>query len=595
MNSYRLLRPWLGSLRQRGGLALCGFALALLTALSGVALLGVSGWFITAAAVVLVAFDIFIPGAAIRAFALTRTVARYFERVVNHDLILRIQQAWRVRLFTGLFSRSLQQIEQFKLAHVLQRLTQDLNTLDDLYIRILTPVLLVSFVSLGLGWALYLLAPALGGLVWILAAILLAVHGWVIAPHFLQRAQAELKLSEDLRHHSLAFMHSKAELHAWRALPQAARKLTVVSTRLTRQQRRLRRYLWLLQHSVELVAMSAVVTAFVLALNGAMRGDFSVPVAVLVGLAVLAMQEYWATLPQATLLWGKVLGAAERLEPMVNASVSAPRTSLNSSPISSASTSSALARSTSQERASVASARTDGASASGTSAAKHTPTKPIANGPERAMAEAPSIKFEQVEFAHRPLPAALSLALPAGRLSWLEGPSGSGKTSVILALSGLVKVSQGSLEVWCGPYLTQLESIKRVTLSQDNAILAQSVAANLRMARNEWTDDELWAALESVEMADTITALPQQLDTWLGEGGVSLSGGQQRRLALARTLLHAQGAQLVLLDEPFNGVGAVQAERIWRRTSLLLTGKTVVIVSHQPLPPDTVQRRIQLW
>lgn len=545
MTHYRLLRPWLEALRQRLGLACCGFLLALLTAVSGVALLGVSGWFITAAAVSLVAFDIFVPGAAIRAFALIRTVSRYFERVVNHDVILRIQQRWRVRLFTGLFEHPLHTIEHFKLAHVLQRLTQDLNTLDDLYIRIIAPIVLLGLVSVGLGLGLYWLLPELGWLVWVLAATLVAVHCWVIAPRLRERGQSELILNEDLRHHSLAFMHSKAELHAWRVLPQAARELTTVGARLTHQQRRLRRQLWLLQHSVELVGMLAVITAFALALGGAFSGAYSVPLAVLAGLAVLAMQEYWGSLPQAALLWGKVLGAAERLEPMLSTTQSAPQRSATA-------------------------------------------------GPSTAVNEALGITFKQVEFAHRQVPTALTLTLPANQITWLEGPSGSGKTSVLLALSGLLAVDKGLLEVTCAEQQVALEHLARTFMTQENGILAQRVAANLRMARTDFTDDALWMALEYVEMADTVEALPQQLDTWLGEGGVGLSGGQQRRLALARTLLHANDAQLVLLDEPFNGVGAAQAERIWRRITPLLKGKTVVVVSHQSLPGNTIQQRIQL-
>lgn len=548
MNSYRLLQPWLETVRQRLGLALCGFLLALLTAISGVALLGVSGWFITAAAVSVVAFDIFVPGAAIRAFALTRTVSRYFERVVNHDFILRIQQGWRVRLFTGLFGHPLHRIEQFKLAHVLQRLTQDLTTLDDLYIRILAPILLLALVSASLGLGLFWLLPELGWVVWLLAATFLAVHCWVMAPRLRGAAQSELTFSEDLRHHSLAFMHSKAELHAWKVLPHAVGELATVGDRLTRQQRRLRRQLWVLQHSVELFGMLAVITVFALALRGAFIGAFSVPLAVLAGLAVLAMQEYWVTLPQATLLWGKVLGAATRLKDMLGATATKP----DEYPL-------------------------------------HNIT-PYGGRPVGA----PTIILRQVEFAHRQLPKSLSLTLSANQVTWLEGPSGSGKTSVLLALSGLLHVYKGLLEVTEGEQPIALGDLERTFMTQDNAILAQRVAANLRMARTDCKDDELWTALEYVEMADIVEALPYQLDTWLGDGGVGLSGGQQRRLALARTLLHAKDAHLVLLDEPFNGVGAAQAERIWHRIVPLLKGKTVVVVSHQPLPSNTVQQRIQL-
>lgn len=541
MKDYRLLQPWLQSLRQRPLLLVGGFALALLTVLNGIALLGVSGWFITATAVFVVAFDIFTPGAAIRLFAVLRTVSRYFERVVNHDLILRTQQRWRVRLFSGLFQQTLLTVERLKLAHVLQRLTQDLTTLDDLYIRILAPLGLVVIVSIGLGLGLYWLAPELGWLVWALAAVFIAVHCGVLAPRLRQRAQAELALSETLRHQSLAFMQSKAELHAWQALPEAITNLNMAVANLSIEQRRLRRHLWGLQQMVELLGMLAVVGALVLALQSAFAGAFSVPVAILVGLALLAMQDQWLSLPQAALLWGKVTGAAQRLQPMLQV---VDESASRNIPLSS------------------------------------------------EMQGAPKIALNEVQFSHRTLANALTLQFNAQQTTWLVGPSGSGKTSVLFGLAGMLAIESGTISVCVQGASTSLSQVPTAMLTQDNAILAQSVAANLRLANAQASDAQLWEMLELVELADLVAELPQQLETWLGDGGVGLSGGQQRRLALARTLLHAQGAQLVLLDEPFDSIGAAQAARIWQRIQPQLNDKTVILVSHQSLTCDMVQQCI---
>lgn len=541
MNDYYLLQPWLYALRQRLLLLLAGLLLAVLTAVSGVALLGVSGWFITAAAVLAGAFNIFTPGAAIRLFAVLRTVARYFERVVNHDLILRIQQRWRVRLFGGLLMQPLTTIERFKLAHVLQRLTQDLNTLDDLYIRILAPLGLLVTVSFGVGLVLYWLTPALGLLVWALAAILIVVHCFVLAPRLRQQAGAELQLSERLRHQTLALMHSKAELHAWGALPTAINNVTTAVADLTAAQRKLRRQLWCLQQGVELIGMLAVIAGLVIALHSALAGAFSVPWAILAGLALLGMQELWTTLPQAALLWGKVTGAAQRLQPML------PATS-------------------------------------------HKQAQP--SPPPEFIHQAPSIALGQVRFNQRTLPKAVTLQFIEGQITRLVGPSGSGKTSILLGLAGLLGVDSGTIQVRVEGASASLQQVPTVMLTQDNAILAQTVAVNLRMGKADISDAQLWDMLELVELADVIKTLPEQLATWLGDGGVQLSGGQQRRLALARTCLHAQWAQLVLLDEPFNGIGGAQATRIWHRIQAQFSDKTVILVSHQSLSTNRVQQHL---
>ena len=530
MNKIPVLRPWLASLNAHRSRIILGFCLMFMTAIAGITLLGLSGWFISAAAIFVVAFDIFVPGGAIRALALLRTVSRYVERVYNHDLILRLQQRWRVKLFQGLVRQPLLVSEKFRLAHVLQRLTQDLNALDDLYIRVLAPFALVSLSGgvLGLGFAL--LNPYLAYTIWGLTAVLLCLHGFVLAPQLRTMAARELQASEGLRQASLTFVESKAELHAWQVLPQALSHVSHHRMSLQRQQRVLRKRLNVLQAVVELWSLLSAVTVLAIALEFALSGAFSIPLAIFCGLAVLAMLEQWLLLGQASLLWGRVVGAAERLQPM-------------------------LADSQSSSVGEV-----------------HQAQKP------------PALRLQHVEVGGRTLPGRFSLDLRAGQITLLSGASGAGKTTLLMFLAGALPKRSGEFSLNQQQVAESTLALDAAVLTQHNAVLSQSVAANLRMGHHEYTDEMLWCMLERVEMADTIEQLPAQLDTWLGDGGVQLSGGQQRRLALARTLLFAQQRQLVLLDEPFNGVGASQAARIWQQLRPLLKSKTVLIVSHQQKP-----------
>lgn len=540
MNKESVLRPWLAGLYEQRKRMIIGFCLMFMTAIAGIALLGLSGWFISAAAVFVVAFDIFVPGGAIRALALLRTVSRYAERVYNHDLILRLQQRWRVKLFQGLVQQSLLVSERFRLAHVLQRLTQDLNALDDLYIRVLAPFALVSLSAGILGLVFLLLSPFLAFAVWGLAAVLLSIHGFVLAPQLRNMATRELQASERLRQVSLTFVESKAELHAWQVLPQALSKVYNRRIDLKHQQGFLRRRLNLLQAVVELWSLLSAVIVLAIALQAALSGAFSIPLAVFCGLAVLAMLEQWLLLGQASLLWGRVVGAAQRLQPMLT------DTQLNE--------------------------------------------PSVVNNAQKP----PRLSLQSVEVNGRTLPGRLNLTLRAGQITLLSGASGAGKTTLLMFLAGALPRRAGEL------YLNQQRiseptlALDAAVLTQHNAVLTQTVAVNLRLASNEHSDDMLWDMLERVELADTIEQLPAQLDTWLGDGGVQLSGGQQRRLTLARTLLFAKQRHLVLLDEPFNGVGASQAARIWQRVRPLLRNKTVLIASHQEKPfvttagPDTV-------
>lgn len=530
MNRESVLRPWLAGLNEQRKRVVIGFCLMFTTAVAGITLLGLSGWFISAAAVFVVAFDIFVPGGAIRALALLRTVSRYAERVYNHDLILRLQQRWRVKLFQGLVQQSLLVSEKFCLAHVLQRLTQDLNALDDLYIRVLAPFALVSLSAGVLGLGFLLLSPYLAFAIWGLTAVLLSIHGFVLAPQLRNMATRELQASERLRQASLTFVESKAELHAWQVLPQALSEVYNDRINLQRQQGCLRRRLNVLQAVVELWSLLSAVVVLAIALQAALSGAFSIPLAVFCGLAVLAMLEQWLLLGQASLLWGRVVGAAQRLQPML------AHNQLNGLRV-------------------VGKVQTQ-----------------------------PELSLHNVEVSGRALPGNFNLTLRGGQTTLLSGASGAGKTTLLMFLAGVLPRRAGELYLNQQRIIESTLALDAAVLTQHNAVITQSVAVNLRLASNEYSDDMLWDMLERVELADTIEQLPAQLDTWLGDGGVQLSGGEQRRLILARTLLFAQQRNLVLLDEPFNGVGASQAARIWQRVRPLLKDKTVLIASHQEKP-----------
>ena len=116
-----------------------------------------------------------------------------------------------------------------------------------------------------------------------------------------------------------------------------------------------------------------------------------------------------------------------------------------------------------------------------------------------------------------------------------------------------------------------------------------TLAENLRLGRPVATDDELWEVLEDVALADWARARPAQLNTTLGEYGAQVSGGQARRIALARLLL-AQRPLLLLLDEPFAGLDAATREQVLAALLRRQASGMLVIVSHQPLELEQAQR-----
>ncbi len=182
-----LLKPWLKQLSSYRLHLVIGITLALATALFGIGLLSLSGWFITAAALY-VGFDIYTPGGGIRFFAVARTVSRYFERLLNHDLVLKLQARWRVALFRLLQKTPLHKTLNFRVSDTVQQLTRNLNAMDNLLIRLVMPALVFilasllllvfwSFYNTGLSLMLISGALATGCCVWRLAVSSRGVGG----------------------------------------------------------------------------------------------------------------------------------------------------------------------------------------------------------------------------------------------------------------------------------------------------------------------------------------------------------------------------------------------------------------------------------
>lgn len=176
----------------------------------------------------------------------------------------------------------------------------------------------------------------------------------------------------------------------------------------------------------------------------------------------------------------------------------------------------------------------------------------------------------------------LGQTLAAGERLAIVGASGCGKTTAVETLLGLRDAAS---------------PVPRAALSwlpQDAGLVAGTVRDNLRLAAPKATDDALWEVLEAAALADRVRAAPQGLDAWLGDDGERLSGGERRRLALARAYL--RDAQWLLLDEPTEGLDpateALVVERLEQR--LARTGQGLVLVSHRPAPAAICGRVLRM-
>ncbi|WP_445001406.1 thiol reductant ABC exporter subunit CydC [Halomonas mongoliensis] len=553
------LRPWLRQLDRRRGRLLAGAALIALTLLSAIGLLALSGWFITAtgltglllAAGIAASLDVYVPGGGIRFFAVSRTVARYLERLYNHDTVLRLLADLRGRLFGVLASLDGQALARRRASDWLNRLTADIDTLDSLYLRLLAPAGVGLLAILGLSAFLALFSPRVG-----LAGGALLLLGWL----WLTLGQARLGMAESraqvgeleaLRGRMVEALQGMAELEAYGSLARQRRELDEIEARLYRGQLALGALVALGNALAGLLVGLAMVLALWLAAGAWEAGRLSGPLMVMMPIAMLAMSEALAALPAAFTWLGATRGAAGRLNEL-------------------------------EARA-------------GARAEKMPVSAPPA-GALGAELEAVTLHYAG---ALTPALTDLTLRLAPGERLALCGASGAGKSSVAGLLLGQLEAQRGAVRLGgMAPAQWPADDLRRrvAALTQRADLLDDSLAANLRIARPEAGEAELWAALAWVGLDAWAESLPRGLQTRVGEGGGQLSGGQARRLALAR--LYLRDPDLVILDEPFAGLDADTVAALGARLDAWLQGRSVLYLVHQldggPFDPPGIDRALTL-
>ena len=534
--SWRELRPVLRPfLAAQPRALLWGAFLAALTVLMGMALLGLSGWFITATALAglnlatAFMFDVFAPSAGIRLLAVGRTVSRYFERVVTHDATFGVLAALRVRLFRGWAQVEAARALRAQPAKLLFRLTSDIDALESLYLRLLVPAMAALGAALLAGLMLGSMHIGAGAAL----AVWLVASGWGMAAWLARRARRPAVLRahgmEALRARAVDLVAGQTDLVMAGWLDAQREALAAADARLARADLALNR--------LETAAgvghgMAGTLTLVaVLLLVGVLAGDgvIGAPAAALALLVALTAVEPFAALRRGALDAGRTWLAARRLGPRM----SAPDTGVAT----------------------------------------------------RDFDAAIAVQLADVTAAHPGSTARalqhLSLRLAAGEHVALIGPSGAGKSTVLAVATGELVPLAGTAVCQPACLLTQ-----RTELFQD------SLRDNLRLADPSADDARLWAALQQAGFADEVRAMAAGLDTRLGEGGLGLSGGQSRRLALARLFL--RDTTFWVLDEPTEALDTATARDVLVRLRAQAGSRSLLVATHLRREAELADRLVCL-
>lgn len=490
---------------------------------------------------------------ALRLFGSLRVVLRYFERLVTHGATFRALADLRVWFFRGLAKRSAGGLGFRRAGDVLSRLASDIEALDGLYLRILVPVagavLLLPVLVILLARSDAQLAACVGGLFALAAFILPLVAARITAAGGRRLAEA----SAGLR---VAALDTLTGLREVRAFGAEGRMLATVQAReaalLAAQRRLAGRAAW--AQAVAFLCGQAAVLA-ILVSTGMAGGLFTgspalhgmPPLAAVVAIFVtLTAFEAAGGLPRAGALAGHAAAAARRVLQAAEGPVAYP-------------------------------------------------------DPEQAAPIPPgsALKFEGVEFRwqdDRPLVMdGLSMDIPQGARVALLGPSGAGKSTLAALALKVAAPAQGRVLLGgtdIGVLPADAVRARIAWLSQSTHLFDDTIRANLLLGRPDATQDDLWAALDQAAIGELVRALPDGLDSWVGEGGARFSGGQGRRLALARVLLST--APILILDEPCAGLDADTERAFLATLNTVAEGRSVILIAHRLTGVERLDRIYRL-
>ena len=514
-----------------------GLVLMITGLASSIGLLTTSGWFLAATAIAGLGtlFNFFYPSASVRGLAIGRTLFRYFEKLVTHDATFRILAKLRVQVFEKIIPLSPGVLNRYRNSDLLNRLVSDVDTLDSLYLRLIAPFITAIFVILamciGLSFVNAPLALGLG------VSLLLLV--FVIPTVFYQLGK---KFGDKLVHSRalyrtqfLEFIQAQAELLLFNAEDKLKDNMAKTEAN------------WQADQQKE-ANLSGFSTALSLFLNGLIiasmlwfssqaefgNDEYRMAFIALFTFAALGSFEILMPLGSAFLHIGQVIASAERVTDIIEQQ---PLVTFNG-------------KAEFDQNATI-------------------------------LIEAKDLSFTYPERQNRALEN-LNLIIQKGKKVAILGKTGSGKSTLLQLLVRNYDANQGQLFLAGKPIADYAEDTLRSQfcfLTQRVHVFSDTLRQNLQFASAvNISDEKMIEVLNQVGLGKLLEQ-EQGLDIWLGDGGRPLSGGEQRRLGLARILLN--DAPILLLDEPTEGLDRETERQILRLILAHAENKTLIMVTHR--------------
>ena len=519
-----------------------GALLTLITVLANIALISLSGWFIAAMAAAGIAgtsLNYFTPSAIIRFLAITRTGGRYAERYITHDVTLKILSELRVWFYMRLEPLAPAHLQNLRSGDLLSRMQADIEKLDDIYLRILIPIAVAVF-AIPIVFAVSYHYDK--NTAWTLLAGLMITG--ILLPYWMVRmsrkhARQSVITSAMLRTHLIDGLQSMRELILYQADEYHMTANKKLSESLLSQQEKANQISATAQGLSVFIINLTVLLCLVLLIPQVAEGsrlNTELPMLTLLALAsfeiVMPMVLAFEQMPIAWLSLQRLLTIADKTPARVEP--------------------------------------------------KKSPT-PYQSG----------ICFSKVTFSYpqddAPTLIDVSFTINKGEKVAIIGASGAGKSTVINLLLGFWQAKAGHISVFGHDIdAFQGDDLRKniATVTQHSHFFAGTIYDNLMRANPDADQNMLDKACETAGLTEFIAGLPDGYHTFLGESGIGMSGGQKRRLALARALL--KQAPLLILDEPNEGLDPMTEQAVLH--NVLTKNKTVLLMTHSPVMLKNMDR-----
>lgn len=528
------LLPFLKLFRRQWFMMSLGLILTICTLVAAIGLLSLSGWFLSAAAVAGLAgvsMNYFLPAGGVRFFSIVRTASRYGERLATHEATFRILTDLRRWAWKSLLPLSERNLSGMRRGDLLNRLVADIDTLDNLYIRLLTPltayVLMLLLLFAFISWFDLQLALLLcSGLLFVAMVLPALCYQLGKVP-----GRKIIEARRQYRIHLLEWLAGQAELTLFNATASYRKQLDRIEHHWLHSQQRMAAITGLNQGLLIVLHGALVLLMFWYAAEGVGDTVPPGPMLAMVIFCVLACFEVMMPLAGVFQQLSSTMLAAQRVVDLTEqvSDITFPQQS-------------------------------EGPASSG------------------------ELKLRQLDFSYpqgQPVLQQLSLDVAAGSKVALLGKTGCGKSTLLGLITRQWQAQSGAIELAGKPLTHYDEQNLRASMtvvSQRVALLSASLRDNLQLAQPEkLTDEQLIEVLHRVGLQALLSS--QGLDTWIGEGGRTLSGGEQRRIGVARALL--RDSPLLLLDEPTEGLDRRTEQDILWLLFDHAKDKTLLMISHR--------------